>query len=84
MSKRGQAPPGSLLRPGNGPAGCRRPHLGYAGGRADRPQTADRLDYSAVVPHGPGAQMRHFFNLVKMNQMQFLKLKVGTDDDLAT
>src|SRR4030042_4059186 len=26
--------------------------------------------------------MAHFFNLVKMNQMQFLKLKVGTDADL--
>ena len=28
--------------------------------------------------------MRHLLRLVKMNHMRFVKLKVGTDDDLAT
>jgi muconate cycloisomerase len=46
------------------------------------PKVRDRVTYSAVVPMASEPQMAHFFNLVKMNQMQFLKLKVGTDADL--
>ena len=46
------------------------------------PQLRDRVTYSAVVPMASERQMAHFFNLIKMNQMQFLKLKVGTKSDL--
>ena len=42
----------------------------------------DRVTYSAVVPMAAEKQLAHFFNLVKMNNMQFLKLKVGTKADL--
>jgi muconate cycloisomerase len=46
------------------------------------PKVRDCVTYSAVVPMASKPQLAHFFNLVKMNQMQFLKLKVGTDADL--
>jgi L-alanine-DL-glutamate epimerase-like enolase superfamily enzyme len=46
------------------------------------PKLRDQITYSAVVPLASERQMAHFFNLVKMNQMQFLKLKVGTKLDL--
>jgi L-Ala-D/L-Glu epimerase len=46
------------------------------------PRLRDRVTYSAVVPMASEKQMGHFFNLVKMNRMQFLKLKVGTKSDL--
>jgi L-alanine-DL-glutamate epimerase-like enolase superfamily enzyme len=48
------------------------------------PRRRDRVTYSAVVPMASERQMAHFFNLIKMNQMQFLKLKVGTKSDLKT
>jgi L-alanine-DL-glutamate epimerase-like enolase superfamily enzyme len=48
------------------------------------PRMRDRITYSAVVPLASEGQMAHFFNLVKMNRMQFLKLKVGTKSDLKT
>jgi L-alanine-DL-glutamate epimerase-like enolase superfamily enzyme len=46
------------------------------------PRRRDQVTYSAVVPMASERQMAHFFNLIKMNQMQFLKLKVGTKFDL--
>jgi len=42
------------------------------------------LEYSAVIPLMSPESMRHLLRLVKMNQMRFVKLKVGTDDDLST
>ncbi len=42
----------------------------------------DQVTYSAVVPMGSEEQMTQFFNLVRLNRMQFLKLKVGTESDL--
>jgi L-Ala-D/L-Glu epimerase len=46
------------------------------------PRIHDRVVYSAVIPMAVEPQMSHFFHLVKMNRMRFLKLKVGTDADL--
>jgi L-alanine-DL-glutamate epimerase-like enolase superfamily enzyme len=40
--------------------------------------------YSAVIPMMDPEQMKQLFNLVKMNHMRFVKLKVGTDTDLET
>ena len=48
------------------------------------PKLRTSLEYSAVIPLMPPEQMRHLFLLVKMNHMRFVKLKVGTDDDLST
>lgn len=41
-----------------------------------------RLIYSAVIPMASTKQMAHFFDLVKMGRMPFLKLKVGAKNDL--
>jgi muconate cycloisomerase len=46
------------------------------------PRLKESLVYSAVIPMAPEEQMAQFFNLVKINKMRFLKLKVGTDSDL--
>jgi muconate cycloisomerase len=48
------------------------------------PKLRTSLEYSAVIPLMPPEQMRHLLLLVKMNHMRFVKLKVGTDDDLST
>ena len=48
------------------------------------PKLRTSLEYSAVIPLMPPESMRHLLQLVKMNHMRFVKLKVGTDDDLAT
>jgi L-Ala-D/L-Glu epimerase len=48
------------------------------------PKLKTSLEYSAVIPLMSPEQMRHLFMLVKMNHMHFVKLKVGTDDDLST
>jgi muconate cycloisomerase len=48
------------------------------------PKLRTSLEYSAVIPLMSPEQMRHLFHLVKMNHMRFVKLKVGTDDDLST
>ncbi len=40
--------------------------------------------YSAVIPMMSPEQMNQIFNLIKMNHMRFVKLKVGTDTDLET
>jgi L-alanine-DL-glutamate epimerase-like enolase superfamily enzyme len=48
------------------------------------PKMRTRVEYSAVIPLMTPEQMRHLFHLVKMNQMRFIKLKVGTDADLET
>ena len=40
--------------------------------------------YSAVIPMLSPEQMSQLFQLVKMNHMRFVKLKVGTDSDLET
>ena len=46
------------------------------------PQVKDRVTYSAVIPMVSQRQLGRFLDLVKMNQMQFLKLKVGAKSDL--
>jgi len=46
------------------------------------PKLRTSLEYSAVIPLMPPESMRHLLRLVKMNSMRFVKLKVGTDDDL--
>jgi muconate cycloisomerase len=48
------------------------------------PKLRTSLEYSAVIPLMSPEQMQHLFRLVKMNHMRFVKLKVGTDDDLST
>jgi L-alanine-DL-glutamate epimerase-like enolase superfamily enzyme len=48
------------------------------------PKLRTSLEYSAVIPLMSPEPMRHLFRLVKMNQMRFVKLKVGTDADLET
>ena len=48
------------------------------------PKLRTTLEYSAVIPLMPPEPLRQLLQLVKMNQMRFVKLKVGTDDDLAT
>ncbi|MDO9532950.1 MAG: enolase C-terminal domain-like protein [Deltaproteobacteria bacterium] len=48
------------------------------------PKLRTSLEYSAVIPLMSPEAMRHLLRLVKMNQMRFVKLKVGTDDDLST
>jgi muconate cycloisomerase len=48
------------------------------------PKLRTSLEYSAVIPLMPPESMRQLLHLVKMNQMRFVKLKVGTDDDLST
>lgn len=47
------------------------------------PKLRTSLEYSAVIPLMSPEPMRHLLRLVKMNHMRFVKLKVGTDDDLA-
>jgi muconate cycloisomerase len=47
------------------------------------PKLRSSLEYSAVIPLMSPESMRHLLRLVKMNHMRFVKLKVGTDDDLA-
>jgi L-alanine-DL-glutamate epimerase-like enolase superfamily enzyme len=47
------------------------------------PKLRTSLEYSAVIPLMSPESMRHLLRLVKMNHMRFIKLKVGTDDDLA-
>jgi len=47
------------------------------------PKLRTSLEYSAVIPLMSPESMRHLLQLVKMNSMRFVKLKVGTDDDLA-
>ncbi len=46
------------------------------------PKLRTSLTYSAVIPMMPQAQMTRLLQLVKMNHMHFVKLKVGTDSDL--
>jgi muconate cycloisomerase len=48
------------------------------------PKLRTSLEYSAVIPLMSPESMRHLLQLVKMNHMRFVKLKVGTDDDLST
>lgn len=48
------------------------------------PKMRTSLEYSAVIPLMSPESMRHLLRLVKMNHMRFVKLKVGTDDDLST
>ncbi len=43
-----------------------------------------RLIYSAVIPMGSPEQLARWFDLVKTNQMSFVKLKVGSPHDLET
>lgn len=46
------------------------------------PKLRKSLVYSAVIPMMSPEQMGQIFNLVKLNHMGFVKLKVGTDRDL--
>lgn len=46
------------------------------------PQILERVVYSAVLPMASQRQMANFFHLVKMNNMRYLKLKVGNRADL--
>lgn len=48
------------------------------------PKLRTSLEYSAVIPLMPPEPLRELLRLVKMNHMRFVKLKVGTDDDLST
>ncbi len=48
------------------------------------PKLRTSLEYSAVIPMMTPDQLRQLFQLVKMNHMHFIKLKVGTDADLET
>jgi L-Ala-D/L-Glu epimerase len=48
------------------------------------PKLRSSLEYSAVIPLMSPESMRHLLRLVKMNYMRFVKIKVGTDDDLST
>jgi L-alanine-DL-glutamate epimerase-like enolase superfamily enzyme len=48
------------------------------------PKLRTSLEYSAVIPLMSPESMRHLLRLIKMNRMRFVKLKVGTDDDLST
>jgi L-Ala-D/L-Glu epimerase / N-acetyl-D-glutamate racemase len=48
------------------------------------PKLRQSLVYSAVIPMMSPEQMSQIFQLIKMNNMRFVKLKVGTDNDLAT
>ena len=48
------------------------------------PKLRTSLEYSAVIPLMAPESMRNLFRLVKMNHMRFVKLKVGTSDDLST
>jgi L-alanine-DL-glutamate epimerase-like enolase superfamily enzyme len=48
------------------------------------PKQRKSLEYSAVIPLTSTKQMRFLFQLVKMNRMRFVKLKVGNDSDLET
>jgi muconate cycloisomerase len=48
------------------------------------PKLRNRLVYSAVIPMMSPQKMRQIFQLIKMNHIQFVKLKVGTDTDLET
>jgi len=48
------------------------------------PKLRTSLTYSAVIPMVPHAQMTQLLQLIKMNHMRFVKLKVGTDSDLET
>ena len=44
----------------------------------------DRLTYSAVLPLTAGPQLAQFLELVRVQGMQYVKLKVGEDNDLET
>ena len=46
------------------------------------PQVNVKLIYSAVIPMAAEEKLAHFCHLVRMNRMQFVKLKVGSPDDL--
>ena len=48
------------------------------------PKLRTSLEYSAVIPLMPPESMRALLRLVKMNYMRYVKIKVGTDDDLST
>ena len=48
------------------------------------PKLRTTLEYSAVVPMLAPEKMGQLFQLVKSIGMRFIKLKVGTDDDLST
>ena len=48
------------------------------------PKLRTTLEYSAVVPMLSPEKMGQLFQLVKSIGMRFIKLKVGTDDDLST
>jgi muconate cycloisomerase len=46
------------------------------------PGLHESVTYSAVIPMAPLEQTMQFFQLVKMNRMRYLKLKVGTEMDI--
>lgn len=48
------------------------------------PKLRQSVVYSAVIPMMSPEQMSQLFNLVKMNHMRFVKLKVGIETDLET
>jgi muconate cycloisomerase len=48
------------------------------------PKLRTTLEYSAVIPMLSPEKMGQLFQLVKGIGMRFIKLKVGTDDDLST
>lgn len=46
------------------------------------PRKTGPMIYSAVIPMAAPEQLAHFFHLAKINEMGFVKLKVGNPDDL--
>ncbi len=48
------------------------------------PKSAARVTYSAVLPLGAGPQLIKFLQLVRAQDLHFVKLKVGEDTDLET
>lgn len=48
------------------------------------PKLRKSVVYSAVIPMMSRTQMSQLFQLIKLNHMQFVKLKVGTKTDLET
>jgi muconate cycloisomerase len=56
-----------------------RPLANFLGSRAE-----DRVTYSAVLPLTAGPQLIQFLELVRVQGMHYVKLKVGEDNDLDT
>jgi L-Ala-D/L-Glu epimerase len=48
------------------------------------PKSAARVTYSAVLPLGAGPRLRKFLDMVRAQDLHFVKLKVGEDNDLET